>query len=104
MEARFRGEYIDPLKATNRNAKEKKLSSQYEQQQSKIQENKQYINTNTTMKNKQRIILKGSQLRQLIKESIENIINGEDEKGTNGLWGYAADIALQVALKCEEMV
>jgi hypothetical protein len=52
----------------------KHQSPQSEEPQ-KLEENKQYRNTTTTMKQKQSIKLNESQLRQIIKESIVNIVN-----------------------------
>ena len=51
----------------------KHQSPQSEEPQ-KLEENKQYRNTTTTMKKKQTIKLNESQLRQVIKESVKNIL------------------------------
>ena len=66
MEARFRGEYIDPLLTTAKRASQKELTSQPQQP---IQEN----NKQNTNKNIMKI--NESQLRKIIQESINGILN-----------------------------
>ena len=66
MEARFRGEYIDPLLTTAKRASQKELTSQPQQP---IQEN----NKQNTNKNIMKI--NESQLRKIIKESVKNVLN-----------------------------
>ena len=65
MEARFRGEYIDPLLTTAKRASQKELTSQPQQP---IQENNKQINTNKNMK------INESQLRKIIQESVKNVL------------------------------
>ena len=70
MEARFRGEYIDPLLTTAKRASQKELTSQPQQP---IQENNnKQINTNKTV-----MKINESQLRKIIKENVKKVLNEE---------------------------
>ncbi|MCF0213427.1 MAG: hypothetical protein HUK13_05790 [Muribaculaceae bacterium] len=89
MEARFSGEYKDPLVNLYRAARHKELIS------NKITENIQYNTMNNT---KNRIRLTESQLHNIIKESVKNLLKEETYEFDDAqLFPQAVELAIELS-------